>query len=413
MSQLLKDRQIFLVGGAVRDELLGLEVHDRDYVVVGSRPEELEQAGFIQVGRDFPVFLHPETKEEYALARTESKSGVGYSGFICDFNPAVTLEEDLARRDLTINAIAKDETGQFIDPYNGQQDIKHKILRHISPAFSEDPLRVLRVARFAARFAHLGFSVHPDTMALMQTLSGSGELEALTAERVWQETLKALSEKTPSVYVATLQNSGALSTLMPELAALFGVPQTAKYHPEVDTGLHLLMTLDAARTHFNDPMITFAVLLHDLGKGITPEDQWPRHINHEVTGVPLVEAFCRRFKVPKAYQDLAKLVCEFHLKCHRVSEMKPASIHKLIKALDGFRRPQRVGQFAAACEADSRGRLGFEQSAYPQREMLLQCLQVAKSVQTQPLLEKGYTGVELAMQIEKQQIAAIKNYRCR
>lgn len=410
MASPLNTHNTYLVGGAVRDTLLGIDALDKDYVVVGCVPDQLVEAGFKQVGKDFPVFLHPETKDEYALARTERKSGTGYGGFICDFSPEITLEEDLLRRDLTINAIAQSDSGEFIDPYGGRGDLEQRILRHVSPAFSEDPLRVLRVARFAARFAHLGFTVHPSTMSLMQQLSESGELATLTAERVWKETSRALEEKTPSVFISVLKDCGALEVLLPEVNALFGVPQTEKHHPEVDTGIHTLMCIDAAKMHFNDGLITFAVLLHDLGKGITPKEQWPRHINHEATGLPLVVDVCNRLKVPKNHSALARLVCEHHLRCHRVPEMKPSTILKLLKSLDGFRRPSRVDQFTAACESDARGRLGFEDKAYPQRDLLLGCLNAAQQTQTKPLLEKGYKGEALATQINRDQITRIKSY---
>ena len=400
----------YLVGGAVRDELLGIAVKDRDYVVVGKAPECLISAGFSQVGKDFPVFLHPDTKDEYALARKERKDGVGYGGFVCDFGVDVTLEQDLIRRDLTINAIAKDACGHLIDPYGGREDLSNKVLRHVSPAFIEDPLRVLRVARFAARFAHLGFSVHPDTLDLMAQLAESGELSSLTQERVWRETSRALGEATPSEYLKVLRVCGALKVLLPEVDALFGVPQTPAYHPEVDTGIHLMMCLDVAKRHFDSELVTFCVLLHDLGKGITPKDQWPRHLNHEATGLPLVEAVCKRLKVPKDYLAMAKLVCENHLKCHRVPEMKPSTIVKLLQTLDGFRRPERVRQFVAACESDSRGRLGFEDRAYSQAALLLGCLDAAKQVAVQPLLEQGLNGLALAQKIHQQRVVKVKEY---
>ncbi|BFM07398.1 multifunctional CCA addition/repair protein [Halioxenophilus aromaticivorans] len=398
------------MGGAVRDELLGLDVTDRDYVVVGIDSEQMLAAGFSRVGKDFPVFLHPETKDEYALARKERKEGVGYGGFVCDFGTDVTLEEDLLRRDLTINAIAKSKDGHLVDPYGGTQDLKDKVLRHVSPAFVEDPLRVLRVARFAARFKHLGFSVDTATLQMMTQLSAGDELNSLTPERIWKEMARALGEEVPSEYFRVLRGCGALKVLLPEMDALFGVPQTKHYHPEVDTGVHVLMSIDAARQHFNSELVTFCVVLHDLGKGITPQEQWPSHRNHEVTGVPLVEAVCRRLRVPKDYLAMAKLVCEYHLKCHRVPEMKAGTILKLLQALDGFRRPERVKQFAQACESDSRGRLGFEQRPYPQSALLLGCLGAARSVSAKEYLEQGFKGLALAEKLTQGKVGVINQY---
>jgi len=401
----------YLVGGAVRDELLDLPVSDRDYIVVGCNPQQLLQAGFQQVGKDFPVFLHPATKAEYALARTERKSGSGYTGFICDFGPDITLEEDLSRRDLTINAIAKSADGNYCDPFQGRADLRNRVLKHVSPAFIEDPLRVLRVARFAARFSHLGFTVDPSTMALMSELSHSGELETLTVERVWKETSRALGENTPSVFIRVLRECGALAVLFPEVDRLFGVPQTATHHPEVDTGEHLLLCLDIAKRLFDNDLVTFTVLCHDLGKGITTQAQWPRHIDHENAGVPLVEQLCQRLKVPKEYAAMARLVCLNHLRCHRIPEMKAGSILKLLESLDAFRRPGRVNVFTAACEADARGRLGFENRPYPQKDILNLCLQAANSVDIRALTERGLQGEALVAQIRQVRIEAIKRVK--
>lgn len=400
--------EVYLVGGAVRDELLGLPVKDRDWVVIGATPQVLLDQGYQQVGSDFPCFLHPESKEEYALARTERKSGKGYTGFVCDFGPETTLEEDLSRRDLTINAIAKTSQGNYVDPYRGRKDLHNGILRHVTNAFAEDPLRVLRVARFAARFAPLDFKIHPDTLALMQNLVDQGEMAELTAERVWKEMSRALAEKKPSEFFRVLRTCGALKILMPDLDNLFGVPQPEKHHPEIDTGEHVLMALDFARRQFNDPIISWAVLMHDLGKGITPKDEWPKHIFHEIRGVALVEQMCDRFKLPKEYKALAKLVTEHHLRCHKLVEMKPSSILKLLEALDSFRRPERTHQFVKACEADARGRLGFESKHYPQSDLLLQALAAAACVDNKPLLEQGYQGLKLAEQIRRLRLNAIK-----
>jgi len=400
----------YLVGGAVRDELLGLPVADRDWVVIGATPEDLLDKGFQQIGCVFPCFLHPETREEYALARTERKSGVGHTGFVCDFGRETTLEEDLSRRDLTINAIAKTSDGQYIDPFGGRDDLKAGTLRHVSDAFSEDPLRVLRLARFAARYAELGFTVHPETMALMRRLVRSRELLSVSPERIWKEMSRALSESKPSEFFRVLRTCGALKEILPEVDVLFGIPQPPAHHPEVDTGDHVMLCLDIARQQFNHLIVTWAVLVHDLGKGITPRDEWPKHIKHEVRGVPLVEAVSKRLKVPKEFGVLGKLVSEHHLRCHKIFEMRPGSILRLLEALDVFRRPDRARQFAQACEADARGRLGMEEREYPNGELLLACAMVAKAVDIKPLLEAGYEGGRLADQIRQRRIGAISGY---
>lgn len=401
---------VYLVGGAVRDELLGRPVADRDWVVIGATPEALINQGYQQIGNDFPCFLHPQTKEEYALARTEKKSGKGHQGFICDFSPEVTLEEDLSRRDLTINAIAKTPEGEYLDPFNGRADLDNKILRHVSPAFAEDPLRVLRVARFAARYSELGFSVHPETLSLMKQLANNGELETLTAERVWKEMSRALTEAQPSAFFRTLRACGALKVLLPELDDLFGVPQPPQHHPEVDTGEHVMMVVDMAKQLFDTPIVTWAALMHDLGKGLTPEEEWPSHIRHEIKGVPLVEQVCERYKVPKDFRTLAMLSSEHHLRCHKLLEMKGKSILKLLEALDAFRRPERAKYFSQACEADAKGRLGLEDKPYPQAQLLLECHKAAANIDIKPLLSEGYQGLKLAEQIRKMRIGAIKRY---
>lgn len=398
----------YLVGGAVRDELLQRPVADRDWVVVGSTPEQLTDLGFTQIGNDFPCFLHPQTKEEYALARTERKSGTGYTGFVCDFHPNITLEEDLLRRDLTINAIAKKDNGDYVDPYGGIDDLNNRVLRHVSPAFVEDPLRVLRVARFAARFANLGFSVHPDTLALMSELATNSELDTLTPERVWKEVSRALTEPKPSEFFRVLRDCEALKSVMPELDGLFGVPQTAEYHPEIDTFEHVMLCIDYARSEFDNLIVTWATVLHDLGKGVTPKDQWPKHLDHENLGVPLVKAVNKRLKVPKEFAEISSLVTQHHLRAHRLSEMKAGTIMKLIESLDGIRRPERVHLFLDACESDAKGRLGFENKPYPQKAILKTALDAAKSVEVQPLLDKGYKGKELADQIRQVRIKRIK-----
>ena len=398
---------IYLVGGAVRDELLGRSVADRDWVVVGAVPQDLIDLGYRQIGLQFPCFLHPESREEYALARTERKSGRGYTGFVCDFSPDITLEEDLSRRDLTINAIAKTADGRYIDPYGGRADLEARVLRHVSGAFVEDPLRVLRVARFAARYANAGFTVHADTMVLMRTLVEAGELAELTPERVWKEMSRAMAEPKPGEFVRVLRDCGALRVLLPEVDILFGVPQPPTHHPEVDTGEHVIMVLEMAAKLFNSPLICWAALLHDLGKGLTPAAMWPKHIGHEQAGLPLVKEVCSRYKVPNEYRNLALLACEHHLRCHRVLEMRPTSLMRLLEDVDGIRRPERLEQFAMVCEADARGRAGLEGREYAQRQRLLASGVAAGAVDVQPLLEQGYRGIPLARQIRQQRIAAI------
>jgi len=397
----------YLVGGAVRDRHLKLTVKDRDYVVVGSTPEALQKRGFIPVGDDFPVFLHPKTKQEYALARTERKSGRGYHGFTVDASPEVTLEEDLQRRDLTINAMALDEkTGELIDPWGGEKDLNNKILRHVSPAFAEDPLRVLRVARFMARFAHLGFTVDPQTIVLMQKLVNDKELLELPAERIWQEIKQSLNEKTPSAFFWTLRECGALKQLLPEIDAYFGIPQTRQWHPEIDTGVHALLAIDNARDLSNE--VAYAVMVHDLGKGITPEHVLPSHRGHESAGVPLVRAVSRRLKVPKSYQQLAELVCRLHLKCHTIEELRAKTVNKLFQDLDAYRRPERIEQFVQACQADATGRWGKEFQKYPQADTVRRYFQATQSVDVKSLIEAGYEGEKLGHQIRQKRIRAIE-----
>lgn len=397
----------FLVGGAVRDGLLGLEVTDRDWVVVGATPEQLLAQGYQQAGRDFPVFLHPKTHEEYALARTERKTGTGYTGFDTRFTPEVTLEEDLQRRDLTINAIAQDASGNIIDPWQGQHDIEQRKLRHVSEAFIEDPLRVLRVARFAARFAPLGFSIADETMSMMQQIAASGELATLTYERVWKETEKALSSVAPSVYFRVLRECGALPVLFPELANLFGVPAPEKWHPEIDTGIHSLMTLDIVTQLTEAPEIRFAALFHDVGKALTPKKFWPSHPGHGPAGVPLVEALCARLKVPNHYRDLARLVTEFHDVTHGIAKQSAENIIELFDRIDAWRKPERVQQLAIASEADVRGRLGWETKSYPQAAQLMSFFERARSVDVAPIVAAGYQGKEVREELNRQRIAAV------
>lgn len=397
----------YLVGGAVRDRLLGLPVKERDWVVVGAEPAELVSRGFRRVGRDFPVFLHPDTDEEYALARTERKVARGYHGFNFHASPEVTLEEDLQRRDLTINAMAEAANGRIIDPFGGQRDLEARLLRHVSGAFREDPVRILRLARFAARFAHLGFSVAQETLQLCREMVAAGEVDALVPERVWQELARALMEPTPSEFVRVLRDCSALASLLPELDRLFGVPQRTDFHPEVDTGVHVLLALDRSVQLSDQLPVRFAVLVHDLGKGTTPSTELPRHRGHEERGVPLVEAVCERFRVPGACRELAKLVTHYHLRCHRALELRPATVVSLLQALDVFRRKERLGQFLAACEADARGRTGLENRDYPSSRYLTESYRAAAAVAVQPLLEQGLEGRELGQRLREARIAAV------
>ena len=398
----------YLVGGAVRDELLGLPVRERDWLVVGGTPEALLKQGYRQVGSSFPVFLHPETSEEYALARTERKRGHGYHGFSVDFHPGVTLEQDLERRDLTVNAMARDPNGRLADPYGGQQDLADRVLRHVSPAFREDPLRVLRVARFAARFAPLGFTVHPSTRQLMQEICASGELAHLVPERVWSEIARAMAAPRPSVFVEVLRDCGALEKLLPEVDALFGIPQPPKYHPEIDTGLHVMLAMDFAAERGRSAEVVFALLLHDVGKGLTPAGEWPSHVAHEERGVPLVKAVCERVRAPAAFGDLAVKVTRLHLRCHRLVEMKPSSVMRLIEDADLLRKPELLDPFLHACEADYRGRKGLEQRDYPQAQRLRKALVAVQSVQARDLDTAGLEGKQVGEKLRRARIAAIR-----
>ncbi len=401
----------YLVGGAVRDALLGLPVKDRDWVVIGATPQQMLDAGYQQVGRDFPVFLHPESHEEYALARTERKSGQGYTGFTCYAAPDVTLEQDLLRRDLTINAIAQADDGSFIDPYHGQNDITQRWLRHISPAFNEDPLRVLRIARFAARFAHLNFRIAPETQALMAEMTQAGDLAHLTAERVWKETEKALTTANPQVYFQVLRDCGALAVLFPEVDALFGVPAPEKWHPEIDSGVHTLMTLAIAAQLSDAVDVRFAALCHDLGKGLTPREMWPRHHGHGPAGVKLVEQLCQRMRVPNDVRDLAKLVAEYHDLIHTIAILRPQTLVKLFDSLDAWRKPWRVEQIALTSEADSRGRKGLEHTDYPQGRLLREAWEVAQSVSTKAVVAAGFKGLEIREELSKRRADALMEWK--
>ncbi|WP_460417976.1 multifunctional CCA addition/repair protein [Pseudomonas sp. microsymbiont 2] len=405
--------QIYKVGGAVRDRLLGLPVSDIDRLVVGATVEQMQALGYRPVGADFPVFIHPKTGEEYALARTERKSGRGYGGFTFHASPEVTLEQDLIRRDLTINAMAEDDHGNLYDPYHGKADLEQRILRHVSPAFAEDPLRVLRVARFAARFAPLGFRVADETLALMRQIAESGELQALTAERGWKEIERALMEEQPQVFIEVLRACGALKELMPELDALFGVPQPAAHHPEIDSGVHTLSVLQQAARHHQPLTVRWACLLHDLGKGTTPEADWPRHIAHEVRGLKLIKAVNQRFKAPRDCQELALLVGEFHTHCHRALELRPSTLLELLQKFDVYRRPQRFEEFITACEMDARGRQGLEDRDYPQAAYLRDAAKVARAVDVKPLIERGLSGQALGEALKKERLQALKAYKDR
>ena len=406
--------EVYLVGGAVRDALLDYPCRERDWVVTGASPREMAEKGFRPVGKDFPVFLHPQTGEEYALARTERKSGTGYRGFTFHTGPEVSLEDDLIRRDLTINAMARDKDGQLIDPYGGQRDLEKKVLRHVSPAFVEDPLRVLRVARFAARYHHLGFTVAAETLALMRVLAVSGELETLTPERVWTELQKALAEKSPQIFVEVLRHTGALKPLFPEVDALFGVPQRADYHPEIDTGVHVLMSLEKAAELSDDPRVRFAALVHDLGKGATSSDILPRHIGHEERGLPLVHGFCDRLKVPNEYRELAVPVTRLHLLCHKAFELRPVTLLKIFRAADAFRKPERFELFLLAVEADARGRKDFENRPYRQGRWLRELFtHLNNTVSPGEFVDQGLTGAAIGEALDKKREQEIRSFKQR
>lgn len=397
----------YLVGGAVRDRLLGLPVTDRDWVVTGATPEEMLRKGYLPVGRDFPVFLHPRTREEYALARTERKTALGYHGFEFYTAPDVTLEQDLLRRDLTINAMAEDEAGGLVDPFNGADDLRERILRHVSQAFGEDPVRLLRVARFWARFAPLGFRIADDTMALMRAMVDAGEADALVPERVWQEVERALGEAEPRRFFEALRESGACGVVMPEFDVLFGVPQPEKYHPEIDTGLHCLMVLDAAARLSSDPEVRFAALVHDLGKGVTPAEHWPAHHGHEQAGLKPLKTLCARLRVPKRFQDLAEIVMRFHTHCHRAESLRPDTMLRLLEQTDALRRPERFEQFLLACEADFRGRGGVAGLAYPQADLLRGALDCVRHVDIAAIVDSGLTGKALGERIRQTRARAL------
>lgn len=395
------------MGGSIRDRLLGLPVQDRDWVVIGATPQQMLNLGYKQVGQDFPVFLHPHSHEEYALARTERKTGPGYKGFNVHAAPDVSLIDDLRRRDLTINAIAEAADGTIIDPFGGVDDLRQRVLRHVSPAFSEDPVRILRAARFSARFAALGFRVADETSALMRQMVTSGEIDALVPERVWAELVRALAEAVPSRFFETLRDCHALARLFPDIDRLFGVPQPPQYHPEIDTGVHVMMVIDQAARLSSDACVRFAALMHDLGKGTTPPAEWPRHIGHEERGVSLVKAFCKHWHVPNEFRDLAVLTAKYHTHCHRAAELRPATLCDTLSALDAVRRPQRFENFLIACEADARGRPGYEEAPYPQASIFRNAFHAMQSVNAQALVDAGFVGPAFVERLRHQRIVAI------
>jgi tRNA nucleotidyltransferase (CCA-adding enzyme) len=403
--------QTYLVGGAVRDKLLGRPIKDQDWVVVGSTPEKMLAQGYQAVGADFPVFLHPKTKEEYALARIERKVGVGYTGFSCDASSEVSLEEDLMRRDLTINAMAMDDQGNIIDPYNGQQDLDNKLLRHVSDAFIEDPLRVLRVARFAARYHNLGFRIAPETMALMQTIVESGELIALSAERVWQETARSLMETHPEVYFENLRSCGALAAWFPELDVLWGIPNPPKWHPEIDTGIHTMMVLQQAVKLSDKLSVRFAGLVHDLGKGLTPPENWPSHQGHEKLGLEAINTLCDRLKAPNDCRELSLMVSQYHTHTHQAFELKASTILGMLNRCDVWRKPQRFADFLLTCKADARGRTTFENNEYKNAEYIWQAYEAAAKVDIKAIVAKGYQGKAIKEQTEQQRISLIQAFK--
>lgn len=401
--------RVYLVGGAVRDRLLGRAVKERDWVVVGAMPAELERAGFIPVGRDFPVFLHPETKEEHALARLERKTGPGYRGFTTQYSPDVTLEDDLRRRDLTVNAMAEDADGKLVDPYGGRRDLEQRVLRHVSDAFVEDPVRILRVARFAARYASLGFSVADETLALMRSMVEAGEANALVAERVWAETEKALGEERPDVFIEVLRACGALRVVYPEIDALFGVPQPEKWHPEVDTGVHQLLALRAAVALGGGVAPRFAVLVHDLGKGATPAQILPAHHGHEDAGVALVEQLCARVRVPNPLRELGVITARWHTHIHRAAELRADTVLRTLEGCDALRRPERFRDLLLACEADARGRKGLEQRDYPQREFFEHARAAVSAIALTAVERQGLSGEQIGQELRRRRISAIEN----
>lgn len=405
--------QTYLVGGAVRDALLGLPVRERDWLVTGATPQMMLEQGFRPVGKDFPVFLHPHTGEEYALARTERKTAPGYHGFVLHADTAVTVEQDLLRRDLTVNAIAQTADGTLIDPYHGQVDIERRVLRHVSAAFAEDPVRILRVARFSARWHHLGFTVADETVALMSSMVAAGEVDALVAERVWQECERALGEQSPHIFFQVLRDCGALAVVFPEIHALFGVPQSPEHHPEIDTGVHTLMVLEQCAQLTTDKPARFAALCHDLGKALTLADVLPRHIAHEARTEKPLRALCERLGVPNEYRELALKVALYHTHCHRAVELRAATVVELFQNLDLFRRPQRLPLFLDACKADARGRTGHEQDEYPQAAYLSALWQACASVTSAQVNAEQFQGKRFGEEVQRLRVAAVQQAKAR
>lgn len=397
----------YLVGGAVRDTLLGRPVTEKDWVVIGETPESMLNLGFRPVGKDFPVFLHPKTKEEYALARTERKTAPGYKGFSVHAAPDVTLEQDLLRRDLTINAMAMTPEGQLVDPYGGQRDLEQRLFRHISPAFAEDPVRILRIARFAARYAQLGFNVAAETRGLMQDMVNNGEVDHLVPERVWAELVKALNEPTPAAFFHTLKDCDALARILPELENLFGVPQPERYHPEIDTGIHSLLSLEQAALLSPKTEVRFAALMHDLGKALSPKEHWPHHHGHERNGLPILEQLCSRLRVPNTFKTLALQVMHYHTHSHRVSELRASTLTDMLANLGAFKANNSLDDFLLACEADAKGRTGLEHAPYPQADYIKRAAIAAANVDTRPVLQSGLKGEKIGEAIRRLRIQAV------
>jgi len=402
--------EIYLVGGAVRDQLLGLPVKEKDWVVIGETPESMVRQGFRPVGKDFPVFLHPQSQEEYALARTERKTAPGYKGFTVHAAPDVSLEQDLIRRDLTINAMAMTPEGQLVDPYGGQDDLEKRIFRHISPAFAEDPVRILRVARFAARYRHLGFTLAEETKGLMKAMVTAGEVDHLVPERVWAELFKALNEKSPSAFFYTLKDCSALDKIFPEIACLFGVPQPEKYHPEIDTGVHVMLCLEQAALLSSNPEVRFAALVHDLGKGVSPKEDLPHHRGHETQGLPILEQMCTRLRVPNSFKALALQVMQYHTHCHRAFELRASTLTDTLAALGAFKPVNRLPEFLLACEADAKGRAGLENVPYPQAELLSGAARAGASIDTSSIVNGELKGVQIGEAIRRLRIKAISEF---
>lgn len=402
--------EIYLVGGAVRDKLLGLPVKERDWVVIGETPESMVQQGFRPVGKDFPVFLHPKTHEEYALARTERKTAPGYKGFTVHASPDVSLEQDLIRRDLTINAMAMTPKGQLIDPHGGQLDLEKRTFRHISPAFAEDPVRILRIARFSARYAHLGFTLAEETRILMQSMVRAGEVDHLVPDRVWAELFKALGEKSPSAFFYILKACAALDKIFPEINCLFGVPQPEKHHPEIDTGIHAMLCLEQAALLSSSPEVRFAALVHDLGKGISPKTNWPHHYGHETQGLPILEQLCTRLRVPNSFKALAMQVMQYHTHCHRAFELRASTLTDMLAALGAYKQTNKLPEFLLACEADAKGRTGFENMSYPQAELLRGAASAAASVDTSSILNSELKGAHIGEAIRRLRIMAVAEF---